>query len=65
MAKAHTSFQAELPNWPGMYVVARASTMPSTSPPTTAPLMFPMPPRTAAVNAFMPAMNPIWKSMLL
>ena len=36
-------------------LVASDSTTPRTSPPTTAPLIFPMPPRTAAVNALSPA----------
>src|SRR6266508_793519 len=37
------------------------STEPSSRPPTTAPGMLPMPPRTAAVNALMPGRNPLKK----
>src|SRR5680860_32830 len=38
------------------------STTPRAKPPTTAPWMFPMPPRTAAVKALRPARKPIRKS---
>src|SRR5256885_3000147 len=40
------------------YEAASASSSPSTSPPSMAPGMLPMPPSTAAVNAFSPGMNP-------
>src|ERR1035437_634490 len=62
--KAQTSFQGLPPNWPGMYWVAIASTMPRSRPPTTAPATLPMPPRTAATNALRPARKPIRKLML-
>ena len=32
---------------------------PMTKPPTAAPVMFPIPPSTAAVNALRPATNPM------
>jgi hypothetical protein len=38
-----------------MKVIARLSTTPRTSPPSIAPRTLPMPPSTAAVNAFSPA----------
>ena len=41
------------------YEAANASRSPSTIPPTIAPGMLPIPPRTAAVNALSPGMNPL------
>src|SRR5438067_450206 len=42
-----------------VHVTPRFSTKPRSSPPRSAPLMFPIPPRTAAVKAFIPGMKPI------
>src|SRR5205823_14518273 len=41
------------------YAAAKASRSPRTSPPSIAPGMFPIPPSTAAVNAFRPGMKPL------
>src|SRR5439155_2351500 len=40
---------------------ASTSMNPITNPPIAAPVVLPMPPSTAAVNAFRPAWKPIWK----
>ena len=58
--KATASFHDE--PW-GRYWTAMTSTIPRMNPPSTAPLMLPIPPRTAAVNAFSPTRNPIRKSI--
>jgi hypothetical protein len=42
---------------PSLYAAIRPSRMP----PRTAPLRFPIPPRTAAVNAYRPRRKPSWK----
>ena len=55
-ANAHASRQAD--PW-GMYCTAMTSTMPRTNPPSMAPEMFPIPPRTAAVKALRPVTKPM------
>ena len=47
------------PDSKDMYEAAKLSSSPSTTPPSMAPGMFPIPPSTAAVNALMPGMNPV------
>ena len=42
------------------YEAAKASSSPSTSPPSIAPGMLPMPPSTAAVKALSPGMKPVY-----
>ena len=44
---------------PILIVDVICAAMPSAKPPSMAPGTFPMPPRTAAVNALIPAMNPM------
>src|SRR5690606_2670882 len=45
--------------WDEMYAAAKVSAKPSSTPPSMAPGMLPMPPRTAAVKALMPARKPM------
>src|SRR2546428_13278201 len=52
-------------HWPPAYVTVSADNRPRTNPPSAAPLTFPMPPRTAAVNAFSPAVQPRGDTVLL
>src|SRR5207253_5547320 len=52
-------------HWPPAYVTVSADNRPRTNPPSAAPLTFPMPPRTAAVNAFSPAVKPRVNTVLL
>ena len=46
-------------SWVEMYALAKISMMPSRMPPSMAPGMEPMPPKTAAVQALMPGMAPV------
>ena len=52
-------------HWPPKYPAANASVRPTTSPPSIAPGMLPIPPTTAAVKPFSPARNPMkWNTWL-
>ena len=52
--KTTASFQTDRP-----IAVTKTSAKPTSRPPTTAPGIEPMPPRTAATNALVPSIMPI------
>ena len=45
--------------WDEIYALLRLSMMPSSTPPSIAPGMEPMPPNTAATKALMPGIAPV------
>ena len=52
--------ELQLESWEEMYALARFSMIPSRIPPINAPGIEPIPPNTAATNALIPGMEPVY-----